>query len=176
MPGAFSVEGDSFLAGSVHRKHSIAVRLLFQTRRLRPPTKLGLVTLTQSDVARWVIGPASVTDQDSGGGADTPEKRHREREGGKTVSERQGETARGRKTKALWRSSEFLDFSQKCCPVYASHWLEQSQTCLCADVGELWEHVFFYSGLCDVEFCCWRVIYSNAFDVFNDVKKVKTYT
>ena len=60
----------------------------------------------------------------------------RERERGR--EEREGETI------ALGVKCRILDFSQQCCSIYASHWQQPSQTCLCADVGELWEHVFFF--------------------------------
>lgn len=50
-----------------------------------------------------------------------------------------------RETIALGVKCRIWDFSQQCCSIYASRWQQPSQTCLCADVGELWEHVFFLS-------------------------------
>lgn len=69
-----------------------------------------------------------------------------------------------------------LDFSQQFCSIYASHWQQPSQTCLCADVEELWEYVFFFPSQ-GTDLGCWAELagcYSNTLSDANDSLMTQT--
>ena len=95
----------------------------------------GSVGIMQSDFTRRAIMPVHIAAENGG------RRRMSSHDAGK--KDCNGEKGRG-ETIALGVKCRIWDFSQQLCPIYASHWLEPSQTCLCADVGELWEHVFFF--------------------------------
>lgn len=96
----------------------------------------GSAGIMQADFTWWAIVPVHVAAVNGGRGGMsshdmTERRRDHKRERGETI--------------ALGVKCRILDFSQQCCSIDASHWQQPSQTCLCADVGELWEHVFFLS-------------------------------
>lgn len=132
---------DSFLA-------SISVELQHTDRHWLCNHRLmgtGSDGIMQSDFTCRAIMPVHIAAVNGGRRVSsrdmTEERRDHSRDRGETIG--------------LGVKCRILDFSQQCCSIYASRWQQPSQTCLCADVGELWEHVFFFFPGQGTGLGCW---------------------